>query len=174
MATPLNFSDEVILLVQDVLACRVEDFPCCYLGIPLSVYRLRRSDQQPLIDKVAARIIGWKGQLLNAVGQTTWSMLQCHPFLSIHPFLYAYHLGRSESLTSCTARSFGKIITRCKVTCIPKELSGLGILDLRRTGVAMSVPWVYKDRHNRMTRPRTKGACCLGSVQSSYCVHPWQ
>ena len=40
---------------------RSRNSPYRYLGIPLSVYKLKRSDEQPIIDKVASRILGWKG-----------------------------------------------------------------------------------------------------------------
>jgi hypothetical protein len=35
------------------------------------VSKLKRSEEQSLVDKVAARIPGWKGRLLNAAGHTT-------------------------------------------------------------------------------------------------------
>lgn len=50
---------------------RLVPFPCTYLGIPLSLLRLRRADERPLIDKVAARIPSWKAGLLNNAGRTT-------------------------------------------------------------------------------------------------------
>jgi len=70
VATPLHCSDADVARVRDILSCRIEDFPCCYLGVPLSVRRLKRSDEQPLIDKVAARIPKWKGNLLNVAGRS--------------------------------------------------------------------------------------------------------
>ena len=56
VASPLHCSENDIARVRDILSCRIEDLPCRYLGAPLSVRRLKRSDEQPLIDKVAARI----------------------------------------------------------------------------------------------------------------------
>lgn len=61
VATPLHCSEQDVALVQDVLACRIEGFPCRYLGIPLLVYKLKRSEEQPLVDKVAARIQSGRG-----------------------------------------------------------------------------------------------------------------
>jgi hypothetical protein len=71
IATPIHYTDLDIARVQNVLSCWIEEFPCCYLGIPLSVYKLKWSEEQPLVGKVAARIPGWKGQLLNTMGRTT-------------------------------------------------------------------------------------------------------
>ena len=65
VASPLHCSENDIARVRDILSCRIEDLPCRYLGAPLSVRRLKTSDEQPLIDKVAARIPKWKGNMLN-------------------------------------------------------------------------------------------------------------
>ena len=50
VATPIGCSEHEINLVRDTLSCKIEDFPCRYLGIPLSIYKLKRVDEQKLID----------------------------------------------------------------------------------------------------------------------------
>jgi hypothetical protein len=50
--------------VQLVFPCVVTPFPSKYLGVPLSLKRLKHSDEQPLVDAVAARIPTWKSGLL--------------------------------------------------------------------------------------------------------------
>jgi hypothetical protein len=70
VATPLHCSEADVARVREILSYRVEELPCCYLGVPLSVRRLKRSDEQPLIDKVAARIPKWKGNMLNVACHT--------------------------------------------------------------------------------------------------------
>jgi hypothetical protein len=54
--------------VQQLFPCVVAPFPCKYLGIPLSLRRLRRADEQPHIASVAARIRTWKAGLLTSGG----------------------------------------------------------------------------------------------------------
>jgi len=88
VATPIHCSDQEILRIQDILACAIHDFPCRYLGIPLSVRKLKRVDEQPLLDKVAARIPGWKGNLLNTAGrsalvQATLSAIPIHTSIAL-------------------------------------------------------------------------------------------
>lgn len=39
VATPISCSEQELDLVQETLSCRVESFPCRYLGISLSIYR---------------------------------------------------------------------------------------------------------------------------------------
>lgn len=54
--TPIRCSDEDVAAVQQVFPRQIQQFPCTYLGAPLSLSRLRRADEQRLIDKVASRI----------------------------------------------------------------------------------------------------------------------
>ena len=45
-------------------------FPIKYLGLPLSVWSLRKADFQPLVDKMANKIPTWNGKLFNVAGRT--------------------------------------------------------------------------------------------------------
>lgn len=62
VATPIDCSPDQMALVSQVMECSVADFPRRYLGGPLSIHRLRRCEEQFLIDAVASRIPGWKGK----------------------------------------------------------------------------------------------------------------
>ena len=70
MATPIGCSEQESELVRDTLLCKIEAFPCRYLGISLSIFKLRKGDEQKLVDSVASRIPQWKGILLNMAGRT--------------------------------------------------------------------------------------------------------
>lgn len=50
---------------------KVCNFPGKYLGLPLHVRKLRKVQVQPLIDKIGARLPGWKGRFLNTAGRET-------------------------------------------------------------------------------------------------------
>lgn len=45
-------------------------FPMRYLGLPLSVYRLRKIDLQHLVDKAAGKLVPWQGRFITAIGRT--------------------------------------------------------------------------------------------------------
>lgn len=77
VATPIRCSSDQVEEFRGALGCRVSDFPCRYLGIPLSVYKLKRTEEQALIDTVAARIPAWKGNLLNLAGRATLAAVTC-------------------------------------------------------------------------------------------------
>ena len=71
-----------------MLSCTIGAFPCKYLGIPLSTRKLRWSEEQFLIDAVAARIPLWKGHLMNTAGrvaltQATLSSIPVHLSIAV-------------------------------------------------------------------------------------------
>ncbi|WVZ88335.1 hypothetical protein U9M48_034869 [Paspalum notatum var. saurae] len=155
VATPIHCSPLDVQRVQAALAFKVEGFPCKYLGIPLLVYKLKRSEERPLIDKVAARIPGWKGNLLNTAGRMALVKAALSAILihtSIALCLSPWMIGAIDKLrrTFIWAGTDSVAGGQCKVAwetcCRPKELGGLGISDLRRVGIALRVRWVWKDR----------------------------
>lgn len=46
---PICCTNEYKMRVQDTMECGIADFPCKYLGLPLSLYRLTKTDLQPLM-----------------------------------------------------------------------------------------------------------------------------
>jgi hypothetical protein len=67
IAMPIRCSNDMVTIVQQVFPCVVTTFPCKYLGILLSLMRLQRVDEQPLVDAITVRIPTWKlGLLTNA------------------------------------------------------------------------------------------------------------
>jgi hypothetical protein len=153
VATPLHCSN--VARVRDILSCRIEDFPCRYLGVPLSVRRLKRLDEQPLIDKVAARLPKFKGNLLNVAGRSalvkaTMSSISTH--MSIVLCLSPWAVESIDKLRRAFLWSGADTVIggRCKVAwevvCRPRDLGGLGIADLRRAGIALWVRWEWQAR----------------------------
>jgi hypothetical protein len=69
VTTPICCMEEMIVVVQEVFPCIVAPFPCRYLGILLSLKKLRWCDEQALVDSVATRILTWKSDLLTHVGR---------------------------------------------------------------------------------------------------------
>jgi hypothetical protein len=61
---PIQCSDEDIMVVQNLLPCELSTFPCHYLGLPLSIYKLTKDQVQPIVDKIAAQLPNWKADLL--------------------------------------------------------------------------------------------------------------
>ena len=49
---------------------RLQAFPIKYLGIPLPIKRLKKSELQPIVDKVVTGLPPWKANLLIKAGRT--------------------------------------------------------------------------------------------------------
>ena len=53
------------------LPAKSAHFPIKYLGLSLTIVRLRRVDFQPLVDKTVAKLNSWNGRNLNYAGRLT-------------------------------------------------------------------------------------------------------
>ena len=102
---PIQCEATELAAVTSAFPGRICQFPCRYLGLPLRIGRTRRADEQILIDKIRARLSGWKGRLLTKAGRMTLvsSVLSSIP---------TYHLwcqnGQSSVLTGYDVISFGE------------------------------------------------------------------
>ena len=66
---PIRCSEDDLSVVQAHLPCEIQNFPCKYLGLPLSIKKLTRSQLQPIIDRVEDQLPEWKADLLNRAGR---------------------------------------------------------------------------------------------------------
>lgn len=141
--------------MRDTLMCKVEKFPCRYLGIPLSIYKLKRLDEQRLIDAVAARIPLWKGRMLNVAGWTalaraTLSAIPVHVAIAIgiSPWAIEQIDKLRRAFIWCGEQTVGggKCKVAWEIVCRPRDLGGLGIVDLRRACLALRARWQWKLR----------------------------
>ena len=150
--TPIRCGDEDLDVVQQVLPCNVQQFPCKYLGMPLGVKKLTKSDLYPLIDKITDRLPGWKATLINPASRATLvkSILIAIPI---------YHLIAIQC-PMCVLQTIDKIIRgflwkgrkdirggHCLVgwqrVCRPRELGGLGIHNLEVLGWSLNMRWLW-------------------------------
>ena len=61
---PIQCSEEDKAFLQDHLPCQLLDFPCKYLGVPLSLRKFNKQQLQPIIDRIADMLPCWKAELL--------------------------------------------------------------------------------------------------------------
>jgi hypothetical protein len=66
---PIRCGDEEIQILQRHLPRESTDFPCKYLGLPLSLRKLSRDSIQPIIDSIADQLPGWKADLITRARQ---------------------------------------------------------------------------------------------------------
>ena len=66
---PIRCGDMELTTIQNLLPCAVSEFPCKYLGLPLSLKKLTKGQIQPIIDKIADQLPGWKADLMTRAGR---------------------------------------------------------------------------------------------------------
>jgi hypothetical protein len=66
---PINCHDVDLDDVLGGLSVIRASFPIKYLGLPLSVWELKRVDFQPLEDKMAGKLVTWDGKNINEAGR---------------------------------------------------------------------------------------------------------
>jgi hypothetical protein len=126
--------------------------PCKYLGLTLRIGKIRREDEQELIDKVAGKLPWWKGKILNKVGRLALvnSVLSSIVFYHMTVFtLSKWAIKRIDCIQrnfiwrgSLEARS-GHCLVNWKRVQRPKILGGLGILDLTKFNHALRMCWQW-------------------------------
>ena len=151
VATPIRCSDDVMAAVQQAFPCVVAPFPCRYLGVPMSLSRLKHADEQSLVDSVATKIPTWKAGMLTHAGRVlltkvTLSAIPVH--MSIACCLSNWALGQIDKrrrafLWSGTATTV--VGGAWPVVCRPTHLGGLGVMDLRFFGFALRLWWEQQD-----------------------------
>jgi hypothetical protein len=67
--SPIARSSEEALEAAGVMECQLAPFPVKYLGIPLTVGRLRSSALQPLVDSIADRLPSRKAGMMTKDGR---------------------------------------------------------------------------------------------------------
>jgi hypothetical protein len=66
---PIQCGDDEIASMHSLLPCCMENFPINYLALPLSIYKLKRAQLQPLIDRLTDLFPGWRADLMTRTGR---------------------------------------------------------------------------------------------------------
>jgi hypothetical protein len=157
---PIQCSDDNMAVIQSLLPCEIMSFPCKYLGLPLSLRKLTREQFQPIIDRIADHLPGWKADLLTRAGRAvqvqyvlTAMLIYLAMAIDLPPWaIKAIDKIRRSFLWRGRKEAKGGhcLITWPKV-CRAKELGGLGISDLKSLGIALRVrwPWLKKSEPDK-------------------------
>jgi hypothetical protein len=152
---PIHCSEEALESVALSLPCPVTSMPCTYLGLPLAIRKLQRSDLLPVVDKLASKLSAWKARLLTLEGRATYvqvvmtaSIIYQLMALDLEPwFLEAVDKLRRGFLWAGAGDAHGG---HCAVAwdrvCQPKCLGGLGFHNLRLFNTALRSKLLWLSR----------------------------
>jgi hypothetical protein len=151
---PIHSAEGALSTVSDTLPCTISEFPCTYLGLPLSNKKLRKSDLLLWIEKVADKLPGWKAALMNRPRHATMVrfVLSAVPIYlmiainvpkwfiraidKIRRFLWK---GKEQANGSCCLVASEKVMR-------PLDLGGLGIANLEFMAWALQARWQWEKK----------------------------
>ena len=158
---PIRCDDIDLQPLQAELGCPLAAFPCTYLGMPLSDSRLRRIDYQHIIDKIIAKLSGWKIAWLTNMGR----LILMRVVLSALPTYQMMVIANPkwmEKTIDKIRRGFlwtgkltahgGKCLVRWDNCCRPLEHGGLGIPVLSFQSTALRLRWIWQ-QHTNPSKP---------------------
>jgi hypothetical protein len=150
-AAPICCSATDMEVIQGCLTCRVEEFPIKYLGLPLSLKKLKKSQLQPLIDRLVDLLPGWKSNLMTRAERVihvqfvlTTTVIYHAMALDLPPWAdkAINKIRRNYMWRGRKDASGGHCLIAWPKVTRPKELGGLGISDLKHLNWALRLRWL--------------------------------
>ena len=136
-----------------MFGCPVSRFPCTYLGLPLSLHKIKHGLLLPIIHRVDKRLSGWLATFLSFGGRLTLvnSVLAGIPSYYMSCFLWPKEsLSRLEKLLRAffwqgknTVKG-GQCLVAWQFVTLPRSAGGLGIRDLPAHNQAVLTKFVSR------------------------------
>jgi len=158
---PIQCRDDTLAEVSNTLPCTVSEFPCTYLGLPISNKKLSKAALMPWVEKIADKLPSWKAALMNRAGRATLvryvlSTIPVYLLVAINVPKWFIKLinkfrkgflwkGREQANGGCCLVAWEKVQQ-------PIELGGLGILNLEAMSWALQMRWQWLKK-TRADRP---------------------
>jgi hypothetical protein len=127
-------------------------FPIRYLGLPLSVHRLRSGDFQYIVDKMASKLPIGQGKYVTTAGRVALvkSVIASQAIypLTVLPLPKGilksiFKVERAYIWAASDKVSGGKCKVKWDVVCAPKNAGGLGLLDHDKFCRVLRLSWPW-------------------------------
>ncbi|KAJ4734117.1 RNA-directed DNA polymerase (reverse transcriptase)-related family protein [Rhynchospora pubera] len=165
---PINLDTATVDAVKLLFGFTTSSLPMDYLGLPLTLGRPDKSCFIPLLQKIETRLQGWKNCYLSRAGRVTLasSVLSAIPSYFMYVFLLPRWL--TEAIDKARKRFIwstnndGKHKTHLVAwdkLCMPKEVGGLGIKNIKIQNQAFLLRWLwflYKNHNSLWFRTTSK------------------
>jgi hypothetical protein len=149
---PIRCGDHELEVVQHKLPCALAEFPYKYLGLPLSLKKLKREHLQPIIDRMADQLPGWKADLLTRVGRKVHVQFVLTSMLIYIAMVVDLPQWAHKAMDKIRMSYFwrghkeakgGHCLVAWDTVCRPLQIGGLGISNLKNLGWALRVRWLW-------------------------------
>jgi hypothetical protein len=135
-----------------MLSWQLLEFPCKYLGVPLLIKKLPKSQIQGIIDKVISSLPGWKAALMNRVGRIvhmqyvmTAKIIYTTMAVDLPPWAFKAieKVQKGFVWRGMKEARGGHCLLAWPKVAWPKELGGLGISNVRTLSWALRARWLW-------------------------------
>jgi len=154
-AYPIHCSQEEVQRTSDLLACSTKEFPCIYLGLPLTIRKPTKEVLLPLIDKVADYLPKWKASLMNRAGRLIMTKVVLtasviHHLIAIDMLKWAIKAidkkWRGYLWKGQEQANGGNCLVSWEKVQRPLDYGGLGIHNLESFGWALRIRWLWAQK----------------------------
>jgi hypothetical protein len=149
---PIRCDSPIVEAAKDFLPCKFVEFPCRYLGLPLSIKKLSTVQVQGIIDRVASSLPGWMAELMNRARRAVHAQFVMTAKIIYTAIALDLPLWAIKAIEK-SLRAFlwkgrkkingGHCLLAWAKVARPKELGGLGLFDIRNLSWALRARWPW-------------------------------